>query len=137
MNEERRRILEMLAQGKISTEEADQLLSTTGAPAPAPAVAAPASVGDPRFLRIVLENGPQAERINVRVPFQLLRAGVRLAALIPKGLQGPINAALKEQGVQLDLEALKPEDLEALVDHLAQLTVDLDNPREKIKVFCE
>jgi hypothetical protein len=73
----------------------------------------------------------------VRVPFQLLRAGVRLAALIPKGLQSPINAALKESGMQIDLNALKPEDLEELVNHLGDLTVDVDNPTEKVKVFCE
>lgn len=136
MNEERRRILEMLAQGKISPEEADQLLSTTSKPEAGAAVAlAPGEA--PRFLRIVLENDANSERINVRVPMQLLRAGVRLAALIPKGLQGPINAALKEKGMEIDLDALKAQDLEALVDHLAQLTVDLDNKNEKIKVFCE
>lgn len=135
MNEERRRILDLLSQGKISVEEAEQLLATTNAPATA--AVATASGEAPRFLRIILENGPQAERINVRVPMQLLRAGVRLAALIPKGMQGPINSALKEQGLEIDLNALNPSDLESLVDHLAQLTVDLDNPNERIKVFCE
>lgn len=139
MKEERKKILDMLVQGKISTEEADGLLSALeGGKAKGETTSIPRGpVINPKFLRIVVENGPDAERVNVCVPFQLLRAGVRLAALIPKGLQKPINAALKEHGIEFDINAIKAEDLEDLVNHLAELTVDVDNPNERVKVFCE
>jgi hypothetical protein len=136
MNQERRKVLDMLAQGKISAEEADQLLSTLESPE-TKVSGVPKKAGDPKFLRIVVENGGDGERVNVCVPFQLLRAGVRLAALIPKSLQAPINVALKESGMQLDLNAINPEDLEELVNHLGELTVDVENRNERVRVFCE
>src|SRR4051794_267742 len=119
MNEERRKILDMLAEGKISAAEADSLLDALSESPRAVSIAS--GPANPKFLRILVDNGPNAERVNVRVPLQLLRAGVRLAALIPKGLQTPINAALKEKGMEIDLNAIKPEDLEDLVNHLAEL----------------
>jgi hypothetical protein len=79
-----------------------------------------------------------AGRVNVRVPFDLIRAGVRLAALIPAAAHGPINKALKEQGIDFDVSKLKADDLEGLVQNLTELTVDVDGAHgEKVRVYCE
>jgi hypothetical protein len=138
MNQERLKVLEMLSQGKITAVEADQLLSTIESTSNAGHTSTKVNLQDPKFLRIVVENDSNGERVNVCVPFQMLRAGVRLAALIPKGLQSPINAALKESGMQIDLNAINLEELEELVNHLGQLTVDVENKTEgRVRVFCE
>ena len=42
-----------------------------------------------------------------------------------------------EQGVPFDINALKPENLEELVEHLNDLTVDVDQERTKVRIFCE
>ena len=60
---------------------------------------------------------------NERVPLQLLRAGVRLAALIPPQALAQANAELNKSGVPFDLTQLKPEQLEALVEHLDEMIV--------------
>jgi hypothetical protein len=74
----------------------------------------------------------------VRVPLQLIRAGVRLAALIPAAAHGPVNKALQERGIDIDVSKLKPEDFENLVQHLRDLTVDVEGKSgEKVRVFCE
>ena len=74
----------------------------------------------------------------MRVPFNLIRAGVRLAALLPAAAHGPINRALKENGIDIDVSKLKPEDFEDLVQHLTELTVDVEGAQgEKVRVFCE
>jgi hypothetical protein len=39
--------------------------------------------------------------------------------------------------VPIDLAQLKPEQLEALMEHLDELTVDIDQPDAKVRVFCE
>ena len=83
-----------------------------------------------------VEDGEPA-RVNIRVPLQLLRAGVRLAALIPPQALGRANAELNKSGVPLDLTQLKPEQLEALVEHLDEMTVEVDQPDAKVRVFCE
>jgi hypothetical protein len=135
MNEQRRQILEMLAEGKITADEAEQLLDALGREKPDP------SRPRPKYLRVVLDSeetgGDGPSRINVRVPLQLLRAGVRLTSLIPPVAVTKVNAELEKAGVPFDLGQLKPQQLEELIDHLDELSVDLDDPSAKIKVFCE
>ena len=79
----------------------------------------------------------EAARVNVRVPLQLLRAGVRLAALIPPQPLERVNAELGRSGAPLDLTQLKPEQLEELVEHLAEVTVEVDSPEARVRVFYE
>lgn len=139
MNEQRRQILEMLAEGKITADEAERLIDALQ-PEPAP-TAVTASRSSPRYLRVVVHaeeagtDGPS--RINVRVPLQLLRAGVRLTSLIPPQALVKVNTELDKAGVPIDLTQLKPQQLEELIDHLHDLTVDVDDPNAKVQVFCE
>jgi len=71
----------------------------------------------------------------------LLRAGVRLAGLIPAPALRRANDAMQEQGFPIDLTQIKPENLEELVEHLSDLTVDVDQKeagaKVKVRVFCE
>ena len=76
-------------------------------------------------------------RVNVRVPLQLLRAGVQLAALIPAQVLDRVNAELNKAGVPVDLTQLKRRQLEALVEHLDEMTVEVDDANAKVRVFCE
>lgn len=142
VNIERRQILAMLGEGKITAHEADALLDAV-ASAPKPELAAlPAPAAAkvfPKYLRVLVEgheNGKQS-KVNVRVPMDLIRAGMRLAALLPAVAYEPVNRALKENGIDLDVSKIKPENLEDLVAHLQELSVDVDDGDEKVRVFCE
>ncbi|MFF5292809.1 SHOCT-like domain-containing protein [Paractinoplanes globisporus] len=141
MSEQRKEILEMLAEGKITADEADRLIAALESDRPVPAVPAPAPRpnGKPRYLRVVVDandhDGPS--RVNIRVPLQLLRAGVRLAALIPPEALGKANAELAKSGVPFDLTQLKPEQLEELVEHLDEMTVEVDQADAKVRIFSE
>jgi hypothetical protein len=143
MKEERRKILSMLSEGKISATEADALLDALSGPARSDlaSVAAPSSVPDPKYLRVLVEghdaNTGKENKVNVRVPFELIRAGMRLAALLPVVAYEPVNRALKNNGIDVDISKIKPEDFESLVAHLRELTVDVDDGNEKVRVFCE
>jgi hypothetical protein len=143
MNEQRKDILDMLAEGKITAEEAEQLIAALERDQPP---AGPGSgvedarpKGRVKYLRVLVDTVENGEpgRVNVRVPLQLLRAGVRLAALIPPQALEQANAKLSKSGVPFDLTQLKPEDIEALVEHLEEMTVDIDQPDAKVRVFCE
>ncbi|HLJ29130.1 MAG TPA: hypothetical protein VKY85_20645 [Candidatus Angelobacter sp.] len=143
MNEDRRQILEMLSAGKITTDEAERLIAALEkGPAATASASDSGSKARPKYLRVMVEDqsermGKGKTQVNVRVPMQLLRAGVRLASLIPSPALNHANEALHEQGIQLDLSQLKPENLEELVDQLADLTVDVDEEKTKVRVFCE
>ncbi|MGA8739576.1 MAG: hypothetical protein WB561_00155 [Terracidiphilus sp.] len=156
MNENRRQILEMLAAGKITADEAERLLAAldidTAKPVGGTARYAgggsqPATTGArAKYLRVLVEadeemtglKGPTS--VNVRVPLQLLRAGVRLAALIPQQAHNQLDQALSSHGVPLTLSQIKPENLEELIDHLEDLTVDVDGKdgnKTRVRVFSE
>ena len=140
MNEQRKDILAMLAEGKITAEEAEQLIAALERDQP-PAAASldPRPKGKVKYLRVVVDTVENGEpgRVNVRVPLQLLRAGVQLAALIPPQALGKANAELSKSGVPFDLTQLKPEQLEELVEYLDELTVEVDASDAQVRVFCE
>lgn len=76
-------------------------------------------------------------RVNVRVPLRLLRAGVRLAGLLPPQALARANEELVRSGVPIDLTQRKPQHLDDLVEHLGDLTVDVDQSDAKVQLFCE
>jgi hypothetical protein len=143
MNEQRRQILEMLAEGKITADEAERLIDALEREQPeSPPGAAPRPKPRPKYLRVVVNSaddsgGDGPSRVNVRVPIQLLRAGVRLTSLIPPQALTRVNAELTKSGVPIDLTQLKPQHIEELIEHLDELTVDVDQPDAKVQVFCE
>lgn len=139
MNEQRKDILGMLAEGKITAAEAEQLIAALDRDQPTAASLDTRPNGKAKYLRVLVdavEDGEPA-RVNVRVPLQLLRAGVKLAALIPPQALTQANAGLSKSGVPIDLAQLKPEDLGALVEHLDEVSVEVDSADAKVRVFCE
>ena len=141
MSEERRKILEMLSQGKIDVDEAEKLLAAISEPSSESEEGdKPEKKNFPKYLRVVVEPGPKSvkgEKVNIRVPFSLLRAGIKLASLVPVDVQGRVNEHLKEKGVNIDLSNITSENLEELLVHLNDLTVNVDSKEEKVRIFCE
>lgn len=143
MTEQRREILQMLAEGKITADEADQLIAALERNQPTATTGGEGRPkARPKYLRVVVDStgnfgGDGPGRVNVRVPLQLLRAGVRLASLIPPQALGSANDELRKSGMSIDLSQLKPEQLEELIEHLDEVTVEVDQPDTKVRVFCE
>lgn len=144
MDNNRRQILDMLAEGKIQVDEAERLLSLVSAnDEPVESGMPPNASRSPgKYLKVSVEpgenaNGDSPERVNIRVPIALIRAGVKLAALIPSSSADSVNEELRKNGINFDIGNLKPEDLEALVDSLQDLEVDVKDGRHKVRVFVE
>jgi hypothetical protein len=66
-----------------------------------------------------------------------LRAGVRLTSIIPPKAREQVNAEPAKNGVAFDINQLKPENLEDLIAHLDDLTVDVDADDTKVRIYCE
>jgi len=157
MNENRRQILDMLAEGKLTVDEAERLLTaldSSAGPAsysPAGYAAVGSVAGAPvktraKYVRVLVEADESmtgmkgSTSVNVRVPLQLLRAGVRLASLIPTQAHNQLDEAFSKHGVPITLSQIKPENLEELIDQLEDLTVDVEGKEgntTKVRVFCE
>jgi hypothetical protein len=147
MNPERRQILDMLSQGKITTDEAERLMGAmedTVMVRPSPQSAS-SSKAEPRvgarakYIRVVVDTdeGGAPTKVNVRVPMALLYAGVKLSAVLPPEARDQLNARMRAKGVGIDLNQLKPENLEDLIDQLNDLTVDVDKEGTTVRIFCE
>ncbi len=150
MSETRRQVLEMLAAGKITAEEAERLIAALERET-SPSAATPAASRSTKakYLRVMVESDDPSEshgpvRVNTRVPMQLLRAGVKLASLIPPQARNHVDKALHEQGIPFAMNQIKPENLEEIIDQLTDLTVDVDmddldrkKQKVKVRVFCE
>jgi len=147
MSENKRRILEMLAQNKISADDAYRLLSVidTGESGRESAQKEKTTVKDKaKYLRVTVlptpdnEQSGNVDRVNVRVPMSLIRAGIKLTSLIPPEARDKVNGALREKGIDFDVRNLKPEDIEELIEALSDLEVDVVSSKgEKVKVFVE
>ena len=157
MSENRKQILDMLAGGKITADEAERLLAAVESGRATPVGEFAGTIGNggavaatvktrAKYLRVLVEadesmtGNKGMTTVNVRVPMQLLRAGVRLASLIPQQAHNQFDEAMSKHGIPLTLSQIKPENLEELIDHLEDLTVDVDGAEgnnTKVKVFCE
>ncbi len=142
MTENTRMVLAMLAAGKITTDEADRLITALrGSPEPAATPSASNTDHKPRYLRVMVDSNDDKDgptKINIRVPLQLLRAGVRLASLMPSGVQAEVNDALREEGINFDIAKLKPENIDELINELRDTTVDIAHRDDtKIRIFTE
>ena len=143
MSENRKRILEMLANGRINADEAERLLSALEN-GPIIDVTPARTFGSSKYLRILIEREPARDhdeqtRVNIRVPLQLLRAGVKLKSLLPDDARDQMNEALREKGVDFDINQFKAENLEEMLANLNDLSIDIDKKsrKAKVRIFCE
>ena len=140
MEKDRRKILEMLSAGKISVDEAERLLAALSKSGPGGESDSTKSKGfKPKYLRIMVEPAPgntQGDRVNVRVPLNLIRAGLKWVSYIPEHHQSKVGEALREKGIEADFKNMTAEDLEELIINLNDLQVDVEG-EEIVKVFCE
>jgi len=136
MHDNRRQVLDMLAQGKINSDEAERLITALER-SDMPMARDTSAV---KYLRVLVDANDEQEgptKVNVRVPMQLLRAGVRLTGVIPDRAREQVNEALRKEGIPFDINKLTPDNLEEMIEQLRDLSVDVDNERAKVRVFCE
>ena len=146
MNENRRQVLDMLSEGKITVDEAERLLllvdkEPSDGQRPEPETRNPSVT--PRYIRIVVQ--PESEgdgddspnMVNIRVPMAMLRAGMQLAALMPEMAASSINQALREKGIDIDVSRLKVQDIERLLEALQDFEVDVHTGDQRVLIYVE
>jgi hypothetical protein len=146
MSEDRKRILGMLAEGKITADEAEMLLDSIDSPAEeasaatAPSTSAdwptgPSATGTPKFLYVKVTGGK--DTVDVKVPLAVLRTGLKLTSLIPPQAMDQINDSMSEHGMSLDFNNLKPDDIEELITSLREMEINVQSADgENVRVFC-
>lgn len=138
MSEERKKVLEMLAAGKITAEEAEKLLDKLGSttanaasnaePPPAPAGTGPVK---PKYLRIVVDH-PGRDPVNIRVPLAFVGSAKNLLAILPKS----VNERLAEYGINAGtFTSFNYDDLN---NAMREMNIDVEKGNgEKVRIYCE
>jgi len=144
MDKERKRILDMLVEGKITAGEAELLLDSIESrieeEPEAPKMASadwptgPSESGTPKFLYVKVTG---KDVVDVRVPLALLRAGLKLTSLIPPQAMDQINESMGEAGMSIDFNNLKPEDIDDIIESLREMEVNVASAEgDNVRVFC-
>ena len=157
----RRKILEMLAEKKITAEEAERLLSLVneeGEETEASEVKSTNPLKNLKYLRVVVKTVPNPDyqpkngdmftnddddddNVNIKVPMSLIRAGMKLTSIIPPSAFDQVDSSLKEKGLDFDLRNIKPENIEELINALGDLEIDVESKNKrkntKIRVYAE
>ncbi len=130
MKEERLKILQMVASGKIVPEEAEKLLTALENRERQKQTAQPeGEKKEKKFLRILITKpGGSTKKINV--PLRLLHLGIDLTRFIPQELQQKVGIA--------DLRLSESQTSEEILKALEELNVDIAEPSgETIRIFTD
>ncbi len=161
MSEERKKVLEMLSEGKINSEEAERLLEKlqdvdssergdgrrhgrgrgfrrrwhrdlhvnveNDASEP---IDDDTKTRQPRYLRVVVDSNG-SETVNIRVPIKLIRTGIKLGAMLP------VDAREKIEAKGIDLSGFGKMEADELIEALEEFTVDVEDGKETVRIFCE
>ncbi len=151
MTNERRKILEMVAKGMISIDEGDELIiALQGAASGSATVAggedtiSASKIKTPRYLRLQVHasrdskgNTDKDQQVNIRIPIQFLKAGVKLAAFLPKGARDKFSSVLQSKGIDADINNLKPQQMDELLSHLSDFNLEVNADNETVRISCE
>ena len=89
-SEERLKILNMIAEGKISAEDGANLLNAlkdAGRKAPAPGAGSPGGE-EARYMRILVSGLDGKQKVNVNIPMNLVNVGLRMGAKFAPDMDG-------------------------------------------------
>jgi len=140
MNEEKLKVLNMIAEAKISAEEGAKLLDALDkkdAKQSEPVVQKKEK-GNINYLFVDISPKTDAnkEKVHVKVPLALVRAGVNIASMLPVDVQDKVNSAMDEKGMKFDLSSIKPENIEELIQALEEMEVNIDSDEHTVRVYC-
>jgi hypothetical protein len=137
MSEETRKVLEMLAEGKISATDAERILERLTGSAQtftgeAKAESAEtATAKKPRFLRITVDK-PGQDPVNIRMPLAFARTGTSLLAVLPSR----VSERLAELGIDAAVLGSKTDCDWAQALGNADINIDRGDGK-KVRIFCE
>jgi hypothetical protein len=137
VHDERKKVLDMLAAGQVTVDQASELLRALGdgAPPASPPPPAPARTGTARLLRISIDarDGGDGERAKVRVNVPL-----GLAKFASRFLPAEARSELEAQGIDLS-ELITAISTETPEGRLVDIDVDPEDGRsgKSAKIFVE
>lgn len=120
--EDRLKVLKMIQEGKISPEEAGQLLDLLEEGAPEVAAAAPNASGGKWFRVRVTDTATGKTRTNLRIPLGMVNAGLKLGMRFTPEIEG------------LELDKISQWIQDGQIGQLLDVEDDADGERVEITI---
>jgi hypothetical protein len=131
MSEERKKILRMIAEGKITPEEGDRLLG-----------ALRETDGRSRFMKVrVTDSDGKRTKARIDIPIGVIKAALKLGTLF-KGVI-PEGQKINIQGKEISLDGITPEMIESIIAELGEggkftlADIHDDEKGEHVEVYIE
>ena len=131
MSAETKKVLEMVAEGKISAEDGQKLLDklNSGSPEPTQNSAPKSETAQPapksRFMHIEVTR-PGQQPTNIRIPVGFARSASRIAGVLPP-------MVLKSTGINLDELSSATE---AVLSDMGEIQIEKGEGK-KVRIYCE
>jgi len=138
MSDDTKRVLKMVAAGKITADEGERLLGGLAAGQSAPPDGKEKSA--PRFLKMVarsIDKDGNDEGFRMQVPLDLLRAGIKMRALIPEKKREKINEKLKEKGIEGDIFEMSDDQINTLIRNLCEIEMEAADSSGSFRIYLE
>jgi len=136
MSEERMRILRLLSEGKLTPDEAEKLLSAMEKQVVQPEAKPSDGKGKYLYVQVEPKEGKSSERVSVKVPFALIKAGLNISKLIPMEAQDKIQESMHGSGFPFDFSSLDTQNMDEILEALEQMSVDVETDESTVKVYC-
>ena len=144
MSENRTRILQMLAEGKIKVDDAERLLAALENAEKIEGQSGAEGEGSkkkPKFLHVKVQSKPGSNRkhenVDIKIPLMLLKAGVKLGSIMPDKAKGAFVSKLNDKGLNINLKDLDSDSIDTLIQALTETSIEVDEDDETVRIYCE
>lgn len=87
------------------------------------------------FIHIIIplnDEDNKDDRVNIRIPLQLLSAGIKIGRFMPNNIKAKVNDALAERGINIDTKST-----EQLKELLQDLSIDIEEKEGRaVRIYC-
>ena len=146
--DETRRVLDLLAQGKITVDEADRLLKAMGAQTAAAPDQATDDRGPARWIRVHIHKPANEHReqkdVSIRVPISVVKGGMRLGAIIATFAGEKAARRMRARGIDIDLSKVNGDlsnlngpEFDSFLKTLDDVNIEVDDGKSQVRITCE
>lgn len=147
-SDETRRVLDLLARGKITVDEADRLLKAVGAQPSAAPEEATDDRARPKWIRINIHKPANEHReqkdVNIRVPISVVKGGMRLGAIIATFAGEKAARRMRARGIDIDLSKVNGDlsnlngpEFESFLKTLDDVNIEVDDGQSQVRITRE
>jgi class 3 adenylate cyclase len=79
----------------------------------------------------------KGEKVNIRIPLQVLGAGMKLGSVLPSHAREKINDAFREKGLNVDLFSLNRDDLDKMLRSMGDSSIEVEREDRTVRIFYE